>query len=114
VLALITLAVARLFFPSLSHLGFAPTAQAKGFTASNWIYMIAATCFGAGLMSFELVSYHYSSTGVVTDFWIPLFLVIATATGVVASLVFGRIRSVRPERRPGCCIAVVRVLAAGS
>jgi MFS family permease len=53
--------------------------------------MLAAACFGAGLMSFEFVSFHLASTGAVTGYWIPLFLVIATAAGVVASLVFARL-----------------------
>ena len=90
-LALATLTLARFLFPAPDHLEVGSTAQAKGFPFSYWLYMIAAACFGAGLMSFELVSFHLSSTGTVTDFWIPLFLVIATATGVAASLLFGRL-----------------------
>jgi hypothetical protein len=43
-----------------------------------------------GLMSFELISYHLSSAGTVTQHWIPLFLSISTAMGVVASLILGR------------------------
>jgi predicted MFS family arabinose efflux permease len=53
--------------------------------------MLAAACFGAGLMSFEFVSYHLSSRGTVTEHWIPLFLAISTGMGVVASLVLGRL-----------------------
>ena len=90
-LALITLTLARRFFPAPAHLKVGWTAQAKGLTLSYWLYMAAAACFGAGLMSFELVPFHLSSTGTVTDYWIPLFLVMATAVGVVASLVFGRL-----------------------
>src|SRR5205809_2424349 len=46
--------------------------------------------FAAGLMSFELISYHLSSTGVVTQHWIPLFLALSTGMGVIASLILGR------------------------
>src|SRR5262245_3961813 len=91
VLALATLTIARFLFPAPERLESAPTAHAGGFTRSYWLYMIAAACFGAGLMSFEFVSYHLSSAGAVTDHWIPLFLVIATMAGVAASLLFGRL-----------------------
>jgi MFS family permease len=42
-------------------------------------------------MSFELVSYHLSSRGIVTGYWIPIFLALSTAGAVVASLVLGRL-----------------------
>jgi predicted MFS family arabinose efflux permease len=42
-------------------------------------------------MSFEFISYHLSSRGTVTEHWIPLFLAMATGTGVIASLVLGRL-----------------------
>ena len=90
-LALATLTVARVIFPAPSQLEAGPTAKAKGFTRSYWLYMVAAACFGAGLMSFELVSFHLSSTEIVTGHWIPLFLAIATAAGVAASLLLGRL-----------------------
>jgi MFS family permease len=92
-LALGALVFARVTFPVPSQLekGGPSTARATGFTRAYWLYMIAGTCFAAGLMSFEFVSYHLSSTGTVTNHWIPLFLALATATGVVASLVLGRL-----------------------
>jgi MFS family permease len=90
VLAVAALTVARLFFPHPSRLESAPTAQAKGFTKAYWLYMAAGACLAAGLMSFELISFHLSKTGVVTAHWIPIFLAISTGTGVIASLVFGR------------------------
>lgn len=91
-LALGSLAVARVIFPVPSRLeaGGPSTAHAKGFTRSYWLYMIAGSCFAAGLMSFELVSYHLSNSGIVTAHWIPIFLAIATAGAVVASLILGR------------------------
>jgi predicted MFS family arabinose efflux permease len=52
--------------------------------------MLAGACFAAGLMSFELISFHLSSTGIVTGHWIPLFLALSTGFGVIASLVLGR------------------------
>src|SRR5207237_9567030 len=61
------------------------------FQRRYWFYMVPAACFGAGLMSFEFVSYHLSSRGIVTEQWIPIFLAISTGIGVVASLVLGRL-----------------------
>jgi MFS family permease len=92
-LALGALVVARVIFPVPAHIeeGGEHTTSAKKFTRSYWLYMAAAACFGAGLMSFELVSSHLSKTGTVTEFWIPLFLAIATGVGVLASLVLGRL-----------------------
>jgi MFS family permease len=92
-LAVVALVVARLLFPVPSRLE-APasgTAQSKGFTRSFWISMVAAACFGAGLMSFEFISYHLSSHGTVTGHWIPIFLAIPTGVGVIVSLVLGRL-----------------------
>src|SRR4051812_24907832 len=77
-LAIATLTLARIYFPAPSCLAASPTAQAKGFTRSYWLFMVAAAMFGAGLMSFELISYHLSSTGTVTEYWIPIFVAIAT------------------------------------
>jgi predicted MFS family arabinose efflux permease len=52
--------------------------------------MAAGTCFAAGLMSYELVSYHLASSGVVRQQLIPVFLAVATANGVAASLLLGK------------------------
>ena len=92
-LALAALTVARVVFPLPARLEQSgpPSAAAKGFTRAYWLYMVAAACFGSGLMSFEFISYHLSSRGTVSELWIPVFLAIATLTGVVASLVLGRL-----------------------
>src|SRR5215470_6918225 len=89
--ALAALTVARVVFPIPSRLETGRTAQATGFTRSYWLYMLAGSCFAAGLMSFELISYHLSSTGIVTRYWIPLFLALSTGMGVIASLILGKL-----------------------
>src|SRR5438046_1299855 len=61
------------------------------FSAGYWFYMIAGSLFAAGLMSFEFVSFHLSSSGTVAQQWIPIFLALSTATGVAASLVMGKL-----------------------
>jgi MFS family permease len=90
-LALGTLAIARLFFPNPSHLESVPTAKLKGFGASYWLYMLGGACVAAGLVSFELISYHFSKTTSIAEHWIPLFFAIAMATDAIASLIFGKL-----------------------
>jgi MFS family permease len=90
-LALATLVVARLNFPIPSRLEEGRTAPAQGLTASYWLYMLAGALFAAGLMSFELISYHLSVSGTVAGPWIPIFLAVSTAFGVLANLVLGRL-----------------------
>jgi MFS family permease len=106
-LALATLAVAQRFFPYPSRLEAGPTTQAKGFTSAYWLYMAAGACIAAGLVSFELISYHFSKAGTVTGEWIPIFFAIAMATNAVASLVFGKLFD-----RLGLPVVLVAVLLA--
>jgi predicted MFS family arabinose efflux permease len=91
VLAFGSLIVARINFPLPSRLEQGRTAPASGFTQSYWLYMLAGALFAAGLMSFELISYHLSTTKTVTEHWIPVFLAISTAFGVGASLLSGKL-----------------------
>ncbi|MDX8500912.1 MFS transporter [Mesorhizobium sp. VK4C] len=90
-LALASLSVARFGFPLPSRLEEGRTAPATGFTSSYWLYMFAGAFFAAGLMSFELISFHLSRAGIVAGHWIPVLLAFSTGCGVVASLVFGRL-----------------------
>jgi len=90
VLALASLAIARIHFPLPRSLEEGRTAPEKTLTAAYWSYMAAASCFAAGLMSFELISYHLAHAGIVSPPWIPVFLAISTAFGVLASLLLGR------------------------
>jgi MFS family permease len=90
-LALGALIVARINFPVPSRLEEGQSTHTKDFTPSYWLYMLAGACFASGMVTFELISYHLSSTQVVTGFWIPAFLAISTGFGVIASLVLGRL-----------------------
>lgn len=92
-LALVALVVARVMFPVPAKLeeGGPATAHAKGFTRPYWLYMIAASLFAMGVMSFELVAVHLSSTGTVTEHRLPIFLSLATVAAVIASLILGRL-----------------------
>ncbi len=91
VLAMATVGVARINFPLPSRLEQGRTAAAAGFSSAYWLYMLAGAFFAAGLMSFELISFHLSTRHIVSAEWIPVFLSIATAFGVLASLLLGRL-----------------------
>jgi MFS family permease len=90
-LTLAALAVARINFPLPSRLEEGRTAPAEGFTRAYWLYMAAGACFAAGLMSFELVSYHFSTNRLVDEPWIPVMLAFSTFCAVIASLVLGKL-----------------------
>lgn len=91
-LAFIALVIARVLFPVPAKLEQRDrTARPARFTSAFWLYMVAAACFGAGLMSFEFISFHLASHRVVSDQWIPAYLGIATGFGVAANLVLGRL-----------------------
>ena len=99
---------ARVSFPVPSRLeeGGPRTATAIGFTRAYWLYMVAGSCFAAGLMSFEFISYHLSTTGTVSEQWMPMFLAAATAFAVVASLVLGRTYDRIGIRAVVCAVAL--------
>jgi len=90
-LALATLTIARLFFPNPARLEPRPTATLTRFTRSYWLYTLAGACIGAGLVSFELIAYHFSTAGTIADEWIPVFFSLAMAVDGVAGLILGRL-----------------------
>ena len=91
VLALASLAAARIGFPLPARLEQGRTATETGFARPYWLYMAAASCFAAGLMSYELIAYYLTSTGLVAKAWAPVFLALATGCGVIANLLLGKL-----------------------
>jgi len=90
-LTLGALVVARISFPLPAGLEEGKTAPMQGFARAYWIYMVAAACFAAGLMSFELISYHLATTKLVAGLWIPVMLAFSTFCAVIASLMLGKL-----------------------
>ena len=90
VLALAILVVARMSFPNPTRLETEPAATRERFSTSYWLFMLAGACIAAGLVSFELISYHFSTTTIVTEQWIPIFFAVAMATNAITSLILGR------------------------
>lgn len=91
VAALLALVIARVKFPLPSQLEQGRTAPARDLTPAYWLYMLAGALFAAGLMSFELISYHLSKSKIASEQWIPVLLAISTAFGVLATLAFGKL-----------------------
>jgi len=90
-LTLAALAVARISFPVPSRLEQGATAPLRAFTHAYWLYMVAGACFAAGLMSFELISYHVARTKLVNEPLIPVMLAFSTFCAVIASLILGKL-----------------------
>ena len=106
VLALASLTLAQRRFPHPSRLDEEPNLERSGkdssqqegsaalesgaFTLSYWLFMCAASCFAAGLLSYELISFHLTRTHLTTVVGAPLLLALATGGGVLANLILGR------------------------
>jgi hypothetical protein len=90
-LALASLTVARIGFPVPAQLGEGVSAPEKEFTPAFWFYMTGGALFAAGLMSYELISFHLVSAGIISKSWMPVTLAFATGSGVFANLALGRL-----------------------
>jgi MFS family permease len=90
-LAIIALVVARRTFPVPARLEQARTTRPDRFGRAYWLYMAAGACFAAGLLSFELVTFHLAKSRIVATSWIPVLLALSTGLGVVASLALGKL-----------------------
>lgn len=90
-LSLVVLIIAQRAFPNPTLLEKETFSLAKNFTASYWFTMLAGALFGAGLMSFELISYHLFKAHLVSSSAIPLLLTFASGAGIIASLFFGKL-----------------------
>ncbi|GGM43695.1 MFS transporter [Micromonospora sonchi] len=111
VLALVTLTVVRIRFPAPASFEQQqpsapdPSGQQREFRRSYWLYLAAGACFAAGLMNFELISFHLFRNGVAHNS-VPLYLALATGVGALASLGLGKLYD-----RVGFPTVIVGVLA---
>ena len=90
-LALASLTLARIGYPVPAELGEGATATEQEFTPAFWLYMIGGAFFAAGLMSYELISFHLVSVGLISKSWMPVALAFATGFGIFANLLLGRL-----------------------
>jgi hypothetical protein len=90
-LTLASLTVARINFPLPSCLEQGKTAPMRGFSRAYWLYMAAGACFAAGLLSFELISFHLANTKILAVPWVPVMLGFSTGCAAIASVVLGKL-----------------------
>jgi MFS family permease len=91
VLAIAALVAGRRAFPVPERLEQAKTTRPKKFGRAYWLYMTAGGCFAAGLLSFELMTFHLARSHLVATSWIPALLALSTGLGVLASLALGKL-----------------------
>lgn len=91
ILALASLTIARLSYPVPADLAEGKPAPEREFTPAYWFYMTGGAFFAAGLMSYELISFHLVSAGLIPKAWMPVMLAFATGSGVFVNLALGRL-----------------------
>jgi MFS family permease len=92
-LCLSAVTIARIFYPRPHDLEIRkPTVlQAKGFSKSYWLYVVAGALIAAGFADFSLVAFHFQKAGTVAQSLIPVFYSLAMVTSAIAALVFGKL-----------------------
>jgi predicted MFS family arabinose efflux permease len=93
VLCLVTLGVARFWYPRPHELETesADISKAKGFPVAYWIYLAAGALIAAGFADFSLISFHFQKAGIISQTTIPLFYAVAMGAGALTNLLFGRL-----------------------
>ncbi len=88
-----TVTVARMLYPRPHELETRePTKlQAKGFSKTYWLYVVAGALIAAGYADFSLIAFHFQKAAVVAQSVIPIFYALAMVTSACASLIFGRL-----------------------
>lgn len=89
-LALVVLA--RALYPRPQDLDTTPrTASGRAQPRVFWMYLAGAALVGAGFADYPLIAYHFTRSGVVPTYWIPMFYSIAMAVSGTGSVVLGRL-----------------------
>lgn len=94
-LALATLAAARVLYPSPHELEAAPHAPreagGKQLSRTFWLYLAFVATSVAGYAHFQLISYHFRAQAVVPEAQIPVFFAVAMGVDALVALVIGRL-----------------------
>ncbi len=65
--------------------------EGASFPRTFWLYVAAAGLIAAGFADFPLAAFHWKTTGVASDVWIPLLYAVAMGVDALAALTFGRL-----------------------
>ncbi len=92
-LAVITVIIGRKLYPHPKDLETQdpciPHNNGNGRTPIFWIYLAGASLVAAGYADFPLIAYHFITTALFSDIWIPLLYAIAIGVSGITALVFG-------------------------
>lgn len=92
VLALVTLTIARLLYPSPEKFEVKIiTLDREGMPKVFWLYLAGAVFIAAGYADFPLIAFHLKKTRVVSDAMIPTLYAVAMGVDAIAALLFGRL-----------------------
>jgi len=92
VLALLTLAAARITFPNPSELEAARApVVGKGLGRAYWLYLVAAALVAAGYADFPLIAFRLQKEGLAPAAWVPVLYAIAMGVDALAALAFGKL-----------------------
>jgi predicted MFS family arabinose efflux permease len=86
-------AVARISYPRPHELETRQplNLQAKGFSRTYWLYVVAGALIAAGFADFSLIAYHFQKGGSVAADLVPVFYAAAMVTAALAALAFGKL-----------------------
>ena len=92
-LCLAAVTVARIAYPRPHELESREPVklEAKGFSKTYWLYVVAGALVAAGFADFSLVAFHFQKTKTVAESAIPIFYSAAMVTSAIAALIFGRL-----------------------
>ena len=92
VLALGTLAAARLIYPNPKELEMrrAPL-EGKGLGRAYWLFLVSAALVAMGYADFPLVAYRLQKEGIASAAWIPVLYSIAMGVDALAALALGKL-----------------------
>ncbi len=103
ILALSVVILAKKLYPNPQEFEMSLIRQARGnadnvvtekghkFPCIFWIYLLFVTISVAGYINFQLISYHFKVTSVISDPQIPLLFAIAMGTDALVALAIGRL-----------------------
>ena len=92
-LCLCAVTIARIAYPRPHELEARQPVklEARGFSKTYWLYVVAGALIAAGFADFSLVAFHFQKTGSVDQSLIPVFYSAAMVTSALAALLFGRL-----------------------
>lgn len=90
-LAIVTLVISRIVYPTPHDLEVKVPQLGRGFTRAYWLYIIAISLIAAGFADFALIAYHFQLTGLVSPVLIPIFYAVAMGVDAIAALLFGKL-----------------------